>query len=60
MKNGDIIIRILEEKDDRVFVIDCVNKTMPEWCDKSLLLEYQNCFDEELSIDFNSEDLEIK
>ena len=48
MKNGDIIIRILEEKEDKVFVIDCIKKTMPKWYDISFLSDYKRCPDNEL------------
>lgn len=46
MKKEDSIIRILEEKDSRVFVIDCVKKTMPYWCDLSSLSDYEICCEE--------------
>ena len=29
MKKEGNVIRILEEKDDKVFIIDCIKKTMP-------------------------------
>ena len=44
MKKGDSIIRILDTKENEVFVIDCVKKTMPVWCNKSFVSDYEICF----------------
>ena len=46
MKKEGNVIRILEEKDDKVFIIDCIKKTMPYWCDLSSLSDFEICYEE--------------
>ena len=43
MKKENSVIRILEEKEDKVFVIDCIKKTMPKWYDKSVIEGFKKC-----------------
>ena len=31
LKKDDNIIRVLEIKDDKALVIDCIKRTMPKW-----------------------------
>lgn len=45
MKKGNCIIRVLDEKDSMVFVIDCIKKTMPYWCNLSLLSDFEICYE---------------
>ena len=40
LKNNDIIIRILEELDEKVLIIDCIKCTMPKWVAKTELEDY--------------------
>ncbi len=56
MKKDNSIIRILDTKDDMVFVIDCIKLTMPDWYDKSVLDGFEKCSEEEISepTDLNS------
>jgi len=49
MKKNDIIIRILEEKEDKVFVIDCIKLTMPDWYEKSAFDGFEKCAEEVIS-----------
>ena len=46
MKKEGNVIRILEEKDDKVFIIDCIKKTMPYWCNLSSLSDFEICCEE--------------
>lgn len=41
--NGDSIVRILDLRDEKVLVIDCVRRIMPQWIDISSLVEWQQC-----------------
>ena len=47
LKKDCSIIRILDEREDKVLIIDCIKKTMPYWCEISLLDDYEGCFEEE-------------
>ena len=55
MKKDDSIIRILDIKDDKIFVIDCIKKTMPKWYDISFISGYEKCSE----FDINKEDLDL-
>ena len=46
MKKEGNVIRILEEKDDKVFIIDCIKKTMPYWCNLAELSDFKICYEE--------------
>lgn len=48
MKSNDRIIRILQEKEEKLLAIDCIKRTMPKWIDKSELQEYAECEEIEL------------
>ena len=43
----------LDIKDDKIFVIDCIKKTMPKWYDISFIENFNECSDNELNIDFD-------
>ena len=43
LRCDNVIIRILEIQPERVFVIDCMKKTMPVWMPKAEFAEYDNC-----------------
>lgn len=49
LKYDDSIIRILESKDDSVLIVDCIQKSMPKWVQKSELSCYENCTEQELT-----------
>lgn len=45
---GDIILRVLEVKNNDVFVIDCRKRTIPTWMPLSDMQEYKLIADSEL------------
>lgn len=47
-KSGEQIYRILEVKEDTVFVIDCVKRTMPKWMGKDTISDCIECIEKEL------------
>ena len=47
-KSGEQIYRILEVKEDTVFVIDCVKRTMPKWMGKDTFSDCIECIEKEL------------
>ena len=51
LKRGSDVIRVLDEKDDSVLVIDCVNLNMPVWCKRSEIADFGLCSDTELPIE---------
>ena len=40
LQSGDSIIRVLDVRDDRILVIDCLKQTMPVWVESELLESY--------------------
>ena len=59
LKNNNQIIRVLQTKNDKVLVINCVKRTMPMWITLSDIEGYVDCTEEELflktNVDFNRE-----
>lgn len=47
-RNNNSIIRVLEIKNNAVLVIDCINKTMPQWIGVSFFEDWTKCLDETL------------
>ena len=45
-RNNNSIIRVLEIKNNAVLVIDCINKTMPQWIEISFFEDWIKCSDE--------------
>ena len=45
-RNNNSIIRVLEIKNNAVLVIDCINKTMPQWIGVSFFEDWTKCSDE--------------
>lgn len=43
LENGSRIIRVLNVKEDKALVIDCIKRTMPRWEDFSSLVGYVDC-----------------
>lgn len=48
LKKDKSIIRILDIKNEKIFTIDCVKRTMPRWINQSELNGYSCCTEEEL------------
>lgn len=44
----DLIIRVLDVKEDRAFMIDCIRRTMPQWKDIVSLADWDQCSQETL------------
>lgn len=47
-KSGEKIFRVLEVKNEKVFVIDCVKRTMPYWVITDSLSGYEGCTESEM------------
>lgn len=47
-KSGEQIVRVLDLKNEKVFVIDCVKRTMPYWVIADSLSGYEECAESEL------------
>ncbi|MGI6005857.1 MAG: Mu transposase C-terminal domain-containing protein [Ruminococcus sp.] len=47
-KSENRMVRVLEQKGERVFVIDCVKRSMPKWVCLAFLDSYTLCSEEEL------------
>ena len=48
LKNDNQIIRVLQTRDDKALVIDCVKRTMPVWITLSDVEGYVDCTEQEL------------
>ena len=48
LKKDDMIVRVLDMNCDKVLIINCINKTMPEWVDKSFLDSFVKSSESEL------------
>ena len=48
LRSGDFVIRVLEIRDDRILVIDCIKRTMPVWVEKVELESYAKATSGEL------------
>ena len=57
-KKDKELIRILEEKEDKVLIIDCVKKAMPKWIPVSYLSDFEECKEEEKELAFEYADIE--
>lgn len=55
LKNENRIIRVLQTKDDKALVIDCLKRTMPVWITLSEIEGYVDCTEEELYTKTNVE-----
>lgn len=47
--SGDSIIRVLEIRQDKILIIDCIKRTMPVWVEPTALDSYSECTSSELS-----------
>jgi len=48
LRNGETIIRVLDIKGGKAFIIDCKRQTVPKWVDIDTLIEYKSCSDDVL------------
>lgn len=48
LQNDNQLIRVLDSTIDRVFIINCVKRTMPVWVDAESLKEYVSCTEDTL------------
>ena len=48
LQNDTQLIRVLDIEVDRVFVIDCIKRTMPVWTDAESINEYVPCSEDTL------------
>ena len=48
LQHGDQIIRVLDRDTNRVFIIDCIKRTMPVWIDTKSINEYIPCSEDTL------------
>lgn len=60
LRHGEIIIRLLDIKDDKAFIIDCKRQTVPKWVDIDSLTDYITCSDEVLDPLPDINDLDIQ
>ena len=49
LKKDDVIVRVLDMDCDKLLIINCINKTMPEWVDMSSLESFAVCTEQELT-----------
>ena len=65
MKKNDLlkfknqIVRILNVKEDQVFVIDCVNRTVPRWRSAEEFKDFAPCTREEFYSATNMKELDF-
>ena len=48
LQNDNQLVRVLDSTTDKVFIIDCIKKTMPVWTDAELLKDYLPCSEDTL------------
>ena len=48
LHNDTQLIRVLDMEADRVFIIDCIKRTMPVWTDAESLKDYLPCSEDTL------------
>ena len=48
LQNDTQLIRVLDMEAERVFIIDCIKKTMPVWTDAESIREYVSCSEDTL------------
>ena len=48
LKQSDKIVRVLEVKDSSILTIDCIKRTMPEWKEKKLFVDWMPVTEQEL------------
>ena len=48
LRSDDTILRVIDVRNDNVFFINCIKRTMPEWADLSTVLCLEPCTEEDL------------
>ena len=48
LQNDNQLVRVLDSTTDKVFIIDCIKKTMPVWTDAESLKDYLPCSEDAL------------
>ena len=48
LKQKDEIVRVLEIKDSSFLIIDCIKRTMPEWKEKDVIVDWMSVTEQEL------------
>ena len=48
LRSDDTILRVIDVRNDNVFLIDCIKRTMPGWADLSTVLCLEPCTEEDL------------
>ena len=59
LQNAETVIRILDIKENKALIIDCVRLTVPKWLEISALSDYTVCTEAELSVKTNIAPLPI-
>lgn len=50
LQNDGVILRILDVTEDRILVIDCIKRSMPQWIDAATISQYQPATEDELQL----------
>ena len=50
LQNDGVILRILDVTEDRILVIDCIKRSMPQWIDAATISQYQPATEDELHL----------
>lgn len=48
LRNDETILRVIDVRNDSVFLIDCFKRTMPEWADLSTVSRLETCTEKDL------------
>ena len=48
LQNDNQLVRVLDSTTDKVFIIDCIKRTMPVWKDIESIKEYVPCSEDTL------------
>ena len=43
LQNDNQLVRVLDMESDKVFIIDCIKRTMPVWTEAESIREYVPC-----------------
>lgn len=60
LTNGEKLIRLLDKKDNKAFVVDCKKQTMPKWVDEKALTDFEGCGEDKLEIFPDVNDLDVQ
>lgn len=48
LQHDNQLVRVLDSTTDKVFIIDCIKRTMPVWTDAESLKDYVSCSEDTL------------